>query len=56
MAEKNIKSRQITLTEKEGTFSALFKRFKGDSKQSEVSVLRQLLSNEKAKLLHICKT
>jgi|SRR3989344_4416676 len=55
MTDKIIKSRQITLTEKEGTFSALFKRIKGD-KKSEVSVLRQLLSNEKAKLLHICKT
>ena len=56
MATKNIKSRHITLTEKEGTFSALFKRIKGNTGKSEVSILRQLLSNEKAKLLHICKT
>ena len=56
MAEKNIKTKNITLTEKEGTFSALFKRDKSIKTSSDVSSLRQLLSNEKAKLLHICKT
>ncbi|MEK6872087.1 MAG: hypothetical protein AABX16_04250 [Nanoarchaeota archaeon] len=54
---KQIKTKNITLSEKEGTFSGLFKKIKGtQSKNTEVSELRQLLSNEKARLLHICKT
>jgi len=54
---KNIKQRSITLLEKQGTFSTIFQRFKSSKKQeSEVFQLRQLLSNEKARLLHICKT
>lgn len=54
---KNTKSRTITITEKEGKFSTLFSRFKSSKKQeSEVAQLRHILSNEKARLLHICKT
>ncbi len=54
---KNTKTRSISLTDKEGTFSTLFHRFKTTKKQeSEVANLRQILSNEKARLLHICKT
>lgn len=55
---KEIKTRTITLVEKEGTFSTIFHRIKGpgNKKTSEVSNLRQLLSNEKARLLDICKT
>ncbi|MBT3582899.1 HTH domain-containing protein [Candidatus Woesearchaeota archaeon] len=50
------KTRTISISEKEGTFSTIFHRFKSSKKQtSEVATLRQLLSNEKAKLLHICK-
>jgi len=57
MAEKNKKIRTISLFEKEGTFSTLFQRFKSSKKQySELSSLRQLFSNEKARLLHVCKT
>ena len=57
MASKNKKTRTISLSEKEGTFSTIFQRFKSAKRQeSEVSSLRQLLSNEKARLLHICKT
>ena len=59
MAKKTniIKTKTITLTEKEGAFSTIFHRFKGKKNQnSEVAELRQLLSNEKAKLLHIIKT
>lgn len=56
MAE-NTKTRTISLSEKEGTFSTLFHRFKSTKKQeSEIASLRHLLSNEKARLLHICKT
>ena len=54
---KNKKTRTISLSEKEGTFSTIFQRFKSIKKQeSEIASLRQLLSNEKARLLHICKT
>ena len=57
MADKNKKSRTISLFEKEGTFSTIFQRFKSSKKQeSEISILRQIFSNEKARLLHICKT
>ena len=56
---KQVKTKSITLSEKEGTFSGLFKKIKGESKEpknTEVTELRKLLSNEKARLLHICKT
>ena len=53
---KNIKNRTITIAEKEGTFSTIFHKIKGSKKESEIASLRQLLSNEKARLLHICKT
>ena len=54
---KTIKSKIISITEKEGTFSTIFQRFKSTKKQeSEISTLRQIFSNEKARLLHICKT
>jgi len=54
---KTIKTKTISLSEKEGTFSTIFHRFKGKKKyNSEVASLRQLLSNEKARLLHIIKT
>jgi len=57
MANTNTKTRTINLSDKEGTFSTLFNRFKSSKKQtSEVANLRHLLSNEKARLLHICKT
>jgi len=53
---KQTKNRTITLSEREGTFSSIFHKIKGAKKNSEISNLRQLLSNEKARLLHICKT
>lgn len=53
---KNIKTRTITIAEKEGTFSTIFHKIKGSKKESGISSLRQLLSNEKARLLHVCKT
>ena len=59
MAKKTkiTKTKTITISEKEGTFSTIFHRFKGTKNlSSEVSSLRQLLSNEKARLLHIIKT
>tara|TARA_Y100000310_G_C20689977_1_gene821600 strand:- start:3679 stop:4035 length:357 start_codon:yes stop_codon:yes gene_type:complete len=57
MATKNTKTRTISISGKEGTFSTIFQRFKSSKKEdSEISILRQLFSNEKARLLHICKT
>ncbi len=54
---KQIKTKTITLSEKEGTFSTLFSRFQGKkSFSSEISNLRQLLSNERARLIHTIKT
>jgi predicted transcriptional regulator len=53
----NIKSRTITLSEKEGTFSAFFSRFKGKkSFSTETANFRQLLSDERARLIHTIKT
>lgn len=52
---KIISSKTITISEKEGTFSTIFNRFKGKS-SSDVSNLRQLLSDERAKLIHVIKT
>ncbi|MHA1988902.1 MAG: HVO_A0114 family putative DNA-binding protein [Promethearchaeota archaeon] len=54
---KTIKTRTITIAEKEGTFSSIFHKIKGNpKKESGILNLRHLLSNEKARLLHICKT
>ena len=58
MAKTKItKTKTITLTEKEGAFSTIFHRFKGKKPHSsEIAKLRQLLSNERARILHIIKT
>jgi len=58
MAEKHKKTKIITIEEKQGAFSAIFNRFKSEkTKQpTEISVLRSLLSNEKARILHVIKT
>ncbi|MFH1358948.1 MAG: hypothetical protein ABIH37_03615 [archaeon] len=54
---KQSKTRTINISEKEGTFSTIFQRFKSSKKQeSEINSLRNILSNEKARLLHVCKT
>jgi len=52
------KTREITIVESKGAFS-LFKKTpesKGDYDFSGVLALRQLLSNEKARILHTIKT
>ena len=36
-------------------FSSIFHRIKGDKKTSGISSLRQLLTNEKARLMHVLK-
>jgi len=54
---KTVKTRTISLDQRQGTFSTIFHRFRSEKKkETEVSVLRSLLSNEKARLLHIIKT
>lgn len=55
MAEK---TRIIDVYEKAGAFSAVFRKFKGQKKDyniDDLSLLRQLLSNEKARLLNVVK-
>ena len=54
MAEKQIKNLNITLAEKSGTFSSIF--YRKDKKNSDIAKLRNLLSNEKARLLYITKS
>lgn len=50
------KTKNISLSVSEGTFRNIFSKIKGSNKNSDVSNLKQLLSNEKARLLHITKT
>ena len=53
---KKLKTRIINLYITPGTFASIFKRLKGDRSEYDFSGLkdlRQLLSNEKAKLLNI---
>lgn len=55
MAEK---SRIIDIYEKEGTFSYVLRKFSGkkqDYNFSDMSLLRKLLSNEKARILNVVK-
>jgi predicted transcriptional regulator len=54
---KTIKTKTITFSDKEGTFSTILNRFKAKkSFNSDISNLRQLLSNERAKMIHVIKT
>jgi len=61
MAEKRIKSKTITLKSDSGTFSYIFGRFSGSKssekapKNPDISMLRSMLSHEKARLLHTLK-
>ena len=58
MAQKT-KTREITIVGNDNTFTAFFKKFTGESKEYDfegISALRKLLSNEKARILHVIKT
>lgn len=57
MAEKS-KTREITIIDDSGTFNSFFKLFKGEGSYDfeGIATLRKLLSNEKAKILHMIKT
>jgi predicted transcriptional regulator len=55
MAEK---TRIIEINEKAGGFTSVFRKFKGSKKDyntKDLSLLRQLLSNEKARILNVIK-
>ena len=57
MAEKS-KIREITITDDKGTFNAILRKFSGgkDYDFEALTMLRRLLSNEKARILHFLKT
>jgi|TARA_Y100000310_G_scaffold246957_1_gene252457 predicted transcriptional regulator len=58
MAKPRTKTREITIAESQGVFS-IFKQSKTSKKDYDfegVLALRQLLSNEKARILHVIKT
>ena len=55
----NSKTREIILVDKKGTFSILSKKLSGKKEEFDfksLSSLRSVLSNEKARLLHVIKT
>ena len=56
---KKIKTREINIVEKSGAFNTFFKKLAGDPNEFDyegIVALRKLLSNEKARLLHVIKT
>lgn len=58
MAKKPV-TRNITLGIESGAFTGIFRRLRGEKKGydfSGISALRQLLSNERARILHTIKT
>src|SRR3989344_1209021 len=57
MASKT-KVREINIVDKGGAFNAFFSRLAGDKEYDfeGISLLRKLLSNERARLLHTIKT
>lgn len=57
MAAK-IKTREINIVEESGAFTTFFKRFTGEKSEFDfegISTLRKLLSNERARMLHVLK-
>jgi len=57
MASKRIKTKYISIEQKQGAFTAIFSRIMGEGKKeiSDIALLRSLLSNERARLLHTLK-
>ena len=56
---KGTKTRDINIVDEEGTFTTFFKRITGEHAGYDlegIHALRQLLSNEKAKILYTIKT
>lgn len=57
MAQKS-KTREISIVEESGAFNTFFKKLSGDTQAYDfegLSALRKLLSNERARLLHVIK-
>jgi len=53
------RTREITISDEGGAFSTFFKKFTGESTGYDfegIGAFRHLLSNEKAKILHVLKT
>ena len=55
MASKKLKTKKITINYEKGALGAFFSRF-GGSERSDISSLRSLLTNEKARILHVLRT
>lgn len=58
MATKT-RTREITIADEGGTFATFFKKFSGEREAYDfegISAFRKLLSNEKARILHVLKT
>lgn len=58
MAQK-LRVKEITITDDRGTFASFFKKFAGDKDNFDfkgLASLRSLLTNEKARIIHIIKT
>ncbi len=59
MADKS-KTREITIVDDRGAFTSFFKRLAGESSDGYdfegIAALRHILSNQKARLLHVVKT
>jgi hypothetical protein len=53
---QQIKNINIALRESEGAFFSILNKIKGGKKNSGIANLRQVLTNEKARLLYVCKT
>ena len=57
MVERRIKTKVITLEPGQGTFSAIFGRFRTEKSEfSDISLVRSILSKEKVRMLHVLKT
>jgi predicted transcriptional regulator len=56
---KTPKTKDIELVVESGTFTSFFRKITGDHKEhdfEDITTLRRLLSNEKARILHAIKT
>lgn len=56
---KKTRTRQITITDDKGAFTAFFKKLTGEKADYDfegIASLRSLLSNEKARMLNVIKT
>ena len=52
------KTREITIADEGGAFSTFFKRFSGETSEYDfegLSALRRILSNQRARILHVIK-